>query len=356
MLPAITDAVYEVMTRLAPSFLDKFVPRVFPENGRYYFEHAPNVRFHIPFDLASEHRKQFDEFARRHGQGKIAPHGPHRDSWLDCPDNAINIWIAIGPVQVGNGLSIYRDDYDNSRLTFRPNGEIADGQKLKRPINFDLAPGDVVLFHSDQLHASELNRTDSTRYVVSYRITIGKPHFPKGHYHRYDHAGLARGPLKWFSSVPANLQPSYFAFRWKWLRNKLLGSRLDPTNTDVVKGADAESAASRQVSMTLPLSELPVGTIRAVSNGICVSRLSEDRIVAFSRRCPHKGADLSTGYIIDGRIVCPWHNLTFDPQTGSSPCRSLASLRRFQCQLDDGHVRVGSLEQSCESAAEGRAV
>ncbi len=108
-IPEMTDAVYETVARIAPEFLDRFVSRVFPGERAYYFENSPNVRFHIPYDLAASHRRQYDEFARDHGQGKIAPHGLHRYSWLDCPDNALNLWIAVGPVQPGNGLSIFRE-------------------------------------------------------------------------------------------------------------------------------------------------------------------------------------------------------------------------------------------------------
>ena len=48
-----------------------------------------------------------------------------------------------------------------------------------------------------------------------------------------------------------------------------------------------------------------------------------------SRFCPHAGADLADGFVDGGRIVCPWHNVPFDPDTGASPCPALKPLRRF---------------------------
>ena len=98
-LPALTDAVYKLMTPMAGRILGALVPCMLPDAGSYYYEQAPNVRFHIPYDLAARHQREFNKFAGKRGQGKITAHGPHRDQWVDCPDNAINVWIAIGPVQ-----------------------------------------------------------------------------------------------------------------------------------------------------------------------------------------------------------------------------------------------------------------
>ena len=60
---------------------------------------------------------------------------------------------------------------------------------------------------------------------------------------------------------------------------------------------------------------------------------TEDGIVCLSRYCTHMGADLSLGYMKDGKIRCPWHNLWFDPKTGKQPCRNLENLKFFP--LDD---------------------
>ncbi|MGQ0734657.1 MAG: phytanoyl-CoA dioxygenase family protein, partial [Acidobacteriota bacterium] len=205
-LPGVTDAVYAVLTPRAHSHLQTLVPRVFPGAERFYYEKSPNVRFHIPFDHAARYRREFDKFAEKRGQGKIAAHGPHRDQWVDCPSNAINIWIAVGPVRHGNSLTVFTQDYE-TRFAFK-DGYILNGQRLHKPLSFDLAPGDAVLFLSHHLHGSEVNRTDRTRYVVSYRVTFGKPHYPHGHYHHYLHSGLAGGPLRQLAHIPQNLQAS----------------------------------------------------------------------------------------------------------------------------------------------------
>jgi nitrite reductase/ring-hydroxylating ferredoxin subunit len=337
-IPAVTDAVYEIVTANANEVLVKLVPGTFPGGGSYYFERSPNVRFHIPFDIAAAYRKQFDKFAQTHGQGKIAAHGPHRDPWVDCPDNVINVWIAIGPVRRGNGLTVFTQDYGTD-FAFR-DGYILPGAKLHQPINVELEPGDMVLFHSDHLHGSELNQTQSTRYVISYRVAFGKPHYPHGHYHFYQHVGLAKGPWRFFAGIPQNLQWSFVRYQFRRIGYKLAGrGRMSGSDSGRTAG---EPAPELDVpgDGSIALADFPVGTIRPVSRTACIARLEEDRFAAVSRACPHAGGDLACGWIEDGRIVCPLHSLAFDPHTGASSCAALKALRTYPVEVRDGRVAV----------------
>lgn len=336
-LPPVTDAVYEVLTPRALGHLKTLVPRVFPGAGTFYYEKAPNIRFHIPFDHASRYRREFDKFAEKRGQGKIAAHGPHRDQWVDCPANAINIWIAIGPVRQGNSLTVFNDDYEKP-FAFK-DGYILNGERLHKPLSFDLDPGDAVLFLSSHLHGSELNRTDRTRYVVSYRVTFGKPHYPHGHYHHYVHSGLAAGPLHALAGIPQNLQGSFFRYQLQRVRIKLTGkgrmSGADASAPTTVRNAPVVPA-----DPSIPLEDFPVGSIRAVSKGACVARISSDQFAAFGRFCPHSGGDLAAGWMDNGKLVCPLHSLPFDCSTGASPCSTLKSLRTYPWHVQDGRVHV----------------
>lgn len=328
-IPRVTDAVYAPMKQRALEMLDKLAPALFGLGGRFFYETSPNVRFHIPYDLAAAHRKAYDAFAVTHGQGKIAPHGPHRDPWLDCPDNVINVWIAVGPVAHGNGLTVFPDSY-KVKQRFRPDGEIDEREPLTRPVTFDLSPGDMVLFHSDHLHGSELNRLDLTRYVVSFRVGVEKPHFPNGHYHAYSSSAWARGPLKALATLPAQAQASYLRSLSARVIRKLSGRRPEAEPAEEHFAADA----------SIPVADLPVGAVRAVSPEACVARLGPDSFVGLSRRCPHRGGDFANGFVTDGQVVCPWHNLPFDAATGASACSSLAPLARYPVTVEDGRVRL----------------
>jgi nitrite reductase/ring-hydroxylating ferredoxin subunit len=246
------------------------------------------------------------------------------------------VWIAIGRVERGNGLAIFTKDYQ-TQFAFR-DGYILPGAKLHKPENFDLEPGDVVLFHSNHLHASELNRTTSTRYVVSYRVTFGKPHYPHGHYHHYQHVGLASGPLRWLASVPQNLQWSFVRYQVRRIAYKLTGrGRMTGSDSSAVK-ASANTPAP--ASASIDIGSFPIGSIVATSENTCLARVGEQEFSAVSRYCPHMGGDLTGGWLDNGRIVCPLHGLPFDLRTGESPCRSLKPLRVFPTDLTDGRVSV----------------
>ena len=310
-IPGLTEEIYKRVNARAPQDLSILIPSIFAGVNRHYFETSPNVRFHVPFDTTRGDRGLFNGFTKKHGEGKLTAHGPHRDSWLDCPDNGVNIWIAIGRVKPGNGLTVYRNEY-GGRQRYTGMGHINRDERLSEPLTFDLDPGDFVLFHTDQLHGSALNYTDETRFVISYRITFDRPHFPNGHYHSYCHSGLANGPLKAAAALPALMQPSYLRSFGQRVLQKLHPSK--PKRIDLAPSNNGDPRDMR------------VGEIRPTDSKTCVARLSENEFVSFDRRCPHQGADLAMGHVANGRIVCPWHNLPFDPSTGESPCQSLRPL------------------------------
>ena len=60
--------------------------------------------------------------------------------------------------------------------------------------------------------------------------------------------------------------------------------------------------------------------------GLAIAR-HEDRLYALEDRCPHAGALLSTGTVVDGRIVCPWHGREFELASGS--CEGFVGVRSF---------------------------
>jgi nitrite reductase/ring-hydroxylating ferredoxin subunit len=268
---------------------------------------------------------------------------------VDCPDNAINVWIALGPVLRGNGLTVFADDY-RTEFTFR-DGYIESGQKIHQPLTFDLQPGDAVLFHSNHLHGSELNRTDSTRYVVSYRITFGRPHYPHGHYHHYLHGGLAASRFRWLAGVPQNLQMSFVAQQVRRVRHKVTG-RGKMSGTDGSRTSAHSGQESIEEGDSIALAGFQVGSIRPVSKAVCIARLAETKFAAVSRRCPHMGGDLADGWVDDEQqIVCPWHSMSFDPHTGASRCNVLPPLRVFSWDVrgDRVHVDVDRVSESAPS-------
>lgn len=329
-IPRLTDTVYDEVLPLADEFLRRFMTGAFPGVTSWYYEPQPNVRFHIPYDLAAAHRKTYDEFAKSHGQGKIVAHGPHRDSWLDCASNGLNLWFAMGRVRVGNGLTIYAGDNDGT-FKFKRSGDIQDGEKLHKATTFDLEPGDVIMFHTDTLHGSELNRIDETRFVISCRLSVEKPEFPKLHYHPYVYSGWTNSPLlKPLAEVPSLAQFSYPKSLVIRTRNKFIPF-MQPPEPEPTKIAPVGTKVGDKFEV--PLADVPVGEIKALSGALCVARLAEDKAVALSRRCPHAFGDLVNGWIDGNNVVCPWHNLPYDADSGQSPCKSLPKLKKVGCEI-----------------------
>jgi len=89
--------------------------------------------------------------------------------------------------------------------------------------------------------------------------------------------------------------------------------------------------------------ELREGELREVQvAGKKVLLLRCDGVVrAFGARCPHYDGPLAKGLLHDGRLVCPWHQGTFDAGTGDllEP-PPLSGLSTFAVRLDGGDVYV----------------
>ena len=333
-IPAMTDAVYDEVRPLAAEFLRQFVPGMFPGINSYYYEQTPNVRFHIPYDIAAAHKKEFNKFGKHYGQGKITAHGPHRDSWLDCPSNGINMWFAIGRIRPGNGLTVFTEDYA-SQASHQSSGNISDGEQLHKAQSFDLHPGDVVLFHTDHVHGSELNRLNETRFAISFRMSFDKPQFQNLHYHPYVYSDWENKAV--LAQLPALAQPSYARSLVKRTVKKLFPAleRKQPLPKDA-EIIGQKSGDTIRVSLT----DVPVGAVRGVSKALCVARLNETEVVAMTRRCPHQGGDLVNGWIDGENVVCPWHNLPFCAKEGQSDCSSLPKLKKVRTEIKDTEIVV----------------
>jgi nitrite reductase/ring-hydroxylating ferredoxin subunit len=86
--------------------------------------------------------------------------------------------------------------------------------------------------------------------------------------------------------------------------------------------------------MRFPAKDISEGEILPLDEKICIAKIN-GQLKAFSRFCTHEGADLSQGYVEQGKVRCAWHNLPFDPETGSPPCKSIKNLKVYSVQLVD---------------------
>lgn len=348
-VPRVTDFAYKEAIKVAPGVLRLAVPAILGSTEPFYFEPYPNVRFHIPYDLASPLRKEYQQFGKAYGDGKITAHGPHRDSWLDCPTNALNIWVAVSKVEVGNGMVVFPDAY--SAPVPHEGVHIRKDAGPGLPSRFTMQPGDAFVFHGDQLHASTLNYTSSTRHVISFRLTLSRPKFRGPQLHEYSYSPLAidpfvGGPLGWVPGVPAKLNAGYVTTRLR-----LIGEKLGVLREASADGAAAGSSGER-ASEYVPGEQLAPGELRALDQKTCVARLGSGRLVAFGRRCTHEGADLALGYVEGESVRCPWHGVPFDASSGKAPCQTLKALKVYDAELRDGKLVTLPREDGSSHAAQ----
>jgi nitrite reductase/ring-hydroxylating ferredoxin subunit len=300
-----------------------FVRKLGGYGDRLYIGKKVWVRFFLPHDRFMENRTLF---SRRFGH--LRTQNPHRDSWLTNPTNAIVLWIAVGRVGQGNGMLFYPDHWqrpfdheDFERRAFR----IDAGARLGMPVTVALDPGDVLVFSGEHLHSSAINVTDETRYALSFRFTMQPPRYGEGNrwYPYLDARWLNTvfGPL---AGMRSRLTPTYVRYLVLWRLGYWLRQRFWPNSAQADDNAitpSNEAPAAQKISIP----KLRKGEMRPLDATRGVACTSEG-VFVFPRYCPHEGADLTAGYLREGRIHCPWHNLGIDLKTGNSPCKGLARL------------------------------
>lgn len=346
-LPEVSDRTYQTIHAITPELSRAIVGRVFQQKRPFYCEEYPNVRFHVPYDVVVQQKSKFGQF---YWNGKVTAHGPHHDSWYQCPVNCVNIWIAIGPVKIGNGLNIYPEAY-GKRLPCNEDGKILRDQYCGSKISFDLNPGDALIFHGEHLHSSEINSTEATRYVISLRMTLDTPKYldrsPYRNNYIYTHpqnnfgaklsetvAGVSRRIAKKIDSILVKPEDQNYVI------SDLTGTVFNDTSGAIPQQIEGINDTATKDKLTFAAEDLPVGAVKPISEKMCVTRLDSDRVVAFSRHCSHEGADLAGGEIKDGKIFCPWHNLAFDLENGASPCQALPKLKVIESSIESDHIKI----------------
>ncbi len=294
-----------------------------------HFEDTPNVRIFVPHDVMAQHDAAFKDYAKRRGSGgELTLHPPHQDTRHYHPTGAVNIWCAIADVVEANGMTVYPEFYGHHLPCTKADGGLAAGQYLGPPITMDLAPGDAWIFETLHLHASTLNQTDKTRFVISFRITTDTPRYPDKPWYNY----VSPADCTADGTPP----PSTIDYS-KGQPNR--GPVTLDTSTRFPPAVVA--VAQPDGTIAVPSGMVPEGEIRPINEDLCIARV-DGKPVAFYRGCPHEGADLAGGAIRDGQIMCPWHGLRMSPVDGKSGCKAIEALALTPCVEQDGTILVGA--------------
>lgn len=178
----------EMATRLSSSsanLLHATAMRFRPTPPCLYLADRTWARIMMPEDVIADYR---DTLADQYGHAVV--HNPHRDSWFSQPLNAINVWIALGHVSLGNSLLIYPEVFGQNLE--RDGRSVAKSQALGMPLSFDLNAGDALLFNGEHLHSSAINATNETRFVVSLRFTKEPPSYTSSNQTTYREIQIVR--------------------------------------------------------------------------------------------------------------------------------------------------------------------
>ncbi|XP_039224161.1 apoptosis-inducing factor 3-like isoform X3 [Crotalus tigris] len=98
--------------------------------------------------------------------------------------------------------------------------------------------------------------------------------------------------------------------------------------------------------------ELHDGEMREVEVAGCPVLLVREGLDlrALGGRCPHAGAPLCKGYLVKGRLRCPWHGACFSTKTGDiEEYPTLDCLSVFQATVKEGQVYVSARLKDLES-------
>jgi nitrite reductase (NADH) small subunit/3-phenylpropionate/trans-cinnamate dioxygenase ferredoxin subunit len=88
--------------------------------------------------------------------------------------------------------------------------------------------------------------------------------------------------------------------------------------------------------------ELALNASRVVQAGeraIAVFNMS-GQFFAIDDRCPHKGASLGKGSLVEGVVTCPAHNFKIDIRTGRNPKTPVLKVACYRVIVEDGIVKV----------------
>lgn len=90
------------------------------------------------------------------------------------------------------------------------------------------------------------------------------------------------------------------------------------------------------------LTKLSEGSLlRVMVGGTPICFLRDAGVLrAIADHCPHQGKSFEGGRCEGGYVICPWHQMSFDPVTGRNRFGSTADVQVFPVEEREGSVRI----------------
>ena len=88
--------------------------------------------------------------------------------------------------------------------------------------------------------------------------------------------------------------------------------------------------------------ELPPGRGRTVVVGDLRLALFHEagEFFVLDDTCPHRGASLGEGLLLDGKVICPWHSWIFELRTGRNPRAPQIAIGCYPTRVVEGSIEV----------------
>lgn len=67
---------------------------------------------------------------------------------------------------------------------------------------------------------------------------------------------------------------------------------------------------------------------------------SNDQIFAAGNECPHLGGPIGEGRVMDGKVTCPWHDWTFDLNSGECDINPAAKITIYPVTITDEGIII----------------
>ncbi len=264
-------------------------------------------------------------------------HAPHRDYWFGYALDGINLWWAIEEVRDENGMVLFPGTARKT-LSYRQRGApyIAAGQPLPRPRYTPLSAGEFLAMSTNELHGTRLNESDSTRIVVSIRVSSEKPKFFRLVANQdYLRLGLFH--------PASSLDRGDFDTLWNPAEDRAHDMWGEPRES----GGPVLSARTVRVDKVWPSQER-IGLFDSQllrDGGRVIVELKNRELVVFltsrgpagvALQCPHEGYKIADGFCDGESVHCPGHGVKFSLETGRSLCG--LSLSTYRCTESDGMV------------------
>ena len=282
--------------------------------SEYYIDQKFYFRINFPFDYAVKSKGK-DPKHPLHKYNKGLPkaawsHGPHIDTWYGHSFKAINFWWNVDGVNPENSMTLHLKK-NTSDLKYDEFMYLDSNTKPPNLTKIDLQAGELLLFNSEQLHATRLNTSNQTRFVITTRVIQDEPTFNKSINHRHY--------LKWMSSKKIK-NGDYSTKEYKnFIKIKSVTKIKKRVNKKTIIKIDSDFKSKNEFT-TPKIKKGEIINIEYNDRSILLTFV-ENKFFAFSKKCPHLGISLENGFILNGKVKCPAHGAEFELKDGLSGCK-----------------------------------